>query len=231
MAVLIACSMLKLETESLFERYHIDIETVWMDKGLHTFPEKCRESLQMEIDRCRENETVLLAYSLCGNAVLGLKSGSRTLIIPKFDDCIRMLLSPPDRRGISISPRCLYFTEAWIDSDKYLFREFDGYITKYGDKTGSKVARKMIEGYKEACLVDTGVFDRGASKAILQKDAARWGLRYTERQGSKRVLEKLLLGEWDGEFCRIGPNRTVDYRDFEDRTRCIDPDGRSADDE
>jgi hypothetical protein len=221
--------MLKQEIESLIKRLDIDIPTVWMEKGLHSFPDQCRESLQKEIDRCGENETVLLAYSLCGNAALGLRAGGRTLVIPKFDDCIRMLLSAQKNREIPANPRCLYFTEAWIDSDKYLFRELDGYVEKYGDKTGSKVAAKMIEGYREACLIDTGVFDRKKCGAILQDDAARWGLRYAERQGSKRVLEKLLLGEWDEEFCRIGPGRTVEYRDFEDRARCIDPDGRLAD--
>jgi hypothetical protein len=218
--------MLKKELESLIRRHDIHIPTVWMDKGLHTFPEKCRKSLQSEIDRCGEDETVLLAYSLCGNAVLGLRTGGRTLVIPKFDDCIRMLLSEQGKSEIHVDPRCLYFTEAWIDSDRYLFRELDGYLKKYGDKNGSRIASMMIENYREVCLVDTGVFVREKNGENLRNDADRWGLKYTERKGSKRVLEKLLLGEWDGEFCRVGPDRTVEYRDFEDRARSVDPDGR-----
>jgi hypothetical protein len=43
-------------------------------------------------------------------------------------------------------------------------------------------------------------------------------LRYAEKTGSKRVLEKLLLGEWDSILTdRAG--RTVEYRDFEDKPR------------
>jgi hypothetical protein len=52
MAVLIACSMLKQEIESLIKRLDIDIPTVWMEKGLHSFVDQCRESLQNEIDGC-----------------------------------------------------------------------------------------------------------------------------------------------------------------------------------
>ena len=138
MPVLIACSMLKKEIECLISQHRLQIQTVWMEKGLHEYPEKCRESLQKEIDLCGEQETVLLAYGLCGNATLGLRSGNRSLVIPKFDDCIRMLLSREGQRAIRINPHCLYFTDAWVDSDKFLFRELDGYRETYGRRRGGK---------------------------------------------------------------------------------------------
>jgi hypothetical protein len=223
MPVLIACSMLEKEIKSLMERHKLNIPTVWMEKGLHEYPEKLRKSLQTEIDRRDGNETVLLSYGLCGNAVLGLKRGTRTLVSPKFDDCIRMLLSEPEREQIVVNPRCLYFTEAWISSDKFLFDELDSYFRTYGDKKGKRLAREMIKSYTDVCLIDTGLYDAAEYGAALRERAGGWDLRYGERRGSTQVLEKLLLGDWDEEFCLIGPGRTVELRDFEDRKRCVDP--------
>ncbi len=222
MPVLIACSMLRRELEFLIRKHDLSLRTVWMEKGLHEYPQKCRESLQREIDACGEGEQVLLAYGLCGNATLGLHSGGRTLIIPKFDDCIRMLLAPDEPGEIPVDPRSLYFTEAWIDSEKFLFRDLDSYVDAYGEKRGMKIAGKMIGGYRRLCLIDSGDFYSAAAASRLREEAKKWGLEYGERAGSTRILEKLLLGKWDGEFCRIGPESTVDYSHFEDRARCAD---------
>ena len=82
----------------------------------------------------------------------------------------------------------------------------------------------MIQGYRQVCLVDTGVFDLAKTGSTLREAATRWGLDYTERPGSKRVLEKLLLGEWGDEFCQVGPDRIVEYQDFEERVSCVDCD-------
>ena len=81
----------------------------------------------------------------------------------------------------------------------------------------------MIHGYNQLCMVDSGVFDTEKTGARLRQEASRWGLEYTERPGSKRILEKLLSGDWNSEeFCRIGPDRTVEYRDFEGRVPCVE---------
>ncbi|NTV90100.1 MAG: DUF1638 domain-containing protein, partial [Clostridiales bacterium] len=89
--VLIACSMLRSEIEKAMADSGLDVSVIWLEKGLHDKPEKLRAALQEQIDGQQDKAVILLGYCLCGNAALGLQSEKATLVIPKFDDCIRML--------------------------------------------------------------------------------------------------------------------------------------------
>ena len=64
-----------------------------LDFGLHTNPKSLKRALQNAINSSAPDiETILLGYGLCSQAVVGLRSGSRTLIIPRVDDCIAIFL-------------------------------------------------------------------------------------------------------------------------------------------
>ena len=64
-----------------------------LEFGLHTNPDKLREALQKAIDNSEPNvDTIILGYGLCSLAVAGLKSDTKTLIVPKIDDCIGIFL-------------------------------------------------------------------------------------------------------------------------------------------
>ncbi|MEG0494714.1 MAG: DUF1638 domain-containing protein, partial [Eubacterium sp.] len=73
----------------------IEIETIWMSNTLHTYPEKLRDALQEEIDKVEGKDVneLLFAYGNCGNGLVGLKSKTATMIIPKYGDCIDIFLN------------------------------------------------------------------------------------------------------------------------------------------
>ena len=221
-SVIIACSMLEGEVKIIAGKYGNRIPIVWMEKSLHEEPEKLRTALQEEIDKYQEKEWIILIYALCGNAVLGLSSPKASLVIPKFDDCIRMLLSMNEGCPIENNPRCLYFTDSWVDSERFILKDANKYIEKYGEKKGKKILKIMLANYTDLKLIDSGAYDLEETAVEMRKTACALGLAYGEAKGTMRVLDKLFAGQWDEEFCVITPGETVGERHFEDRARCVE---------
>ena len=86
-------------------------------------PPKLRDTLQAQLNALPEDcELILFAMAYCGGAMDGLTSKTARLAAPRFDDCIRLLLSlePEIRNGAD--SRSLYFNRQWLDSDRYFFR-------------------------------------------------------------------------------------------------------------
>lgn len=228
-SVIIACSMLEGEIKISAEKSGNKIPIIWMEKSLHEEPEKLRAALQEEIDKHQDKQWIFLIYALCGNAVLGLKSPKTTLVIPKFDDCIRMLLSMKPGCPIENNPRCLYFTDSWVDSERFILKDANKYIEKYGEKKGRKILKIMLANYTDLKLIDSGAYDVRTTAVEMQKTACALELAYGETKGTMRVLDKLFAGQWDGEFCVINPGETVAEKHFEGRPRCVEgvDDGRT----
>lgn len=213
--LLIACGMLRDELELAMARTGRAPETVWLDKGLHDSPGILRAAVQEEIDRregtCR---LILLGMAYCGGALDGVGSRTAVVAVPKFDDCVRLLLAlEPENRHLGDS-RSLYFTRQWMISDRYIVREMEGYRRTYGEKKAAKIQRAMLSGYRWLRLVDTGGYDLASCEETAQSDAASLGLAYSRQQGTVRALEKLLLHEFDGEFCLAAPGERITQRHF-----------------
>ena len=73
--ILIACSMLEDEIQHIMGEEHLTYPVVWMERGLHEFPEKLHTQLQEEIVLLeRDYDTIILGYCRCGNVWRGLMS-------------------------------------------------------------------------------------------------------------------------------------------------------------
>ena len=98
-AVLLACQMLEDEIQRAVQRTGAQMPIVWVDAGLHEYPDRLREELQRQIALLEQDyDTILLGFCLCGNALHGVRAARARLIAPRFDDCIRMLSAPPRGR-------------------------------------------------------------------------------------------------------------------------------------
>src|ERR1035437_10015458 len=92
-----------------------------LEFGLHSDPEKLRKALQSAIDLSGPAaETILLGYGLCSRAVTGLKSATRTLVIPKIDDCIGIFLGSSEEYNAQHrnEPATFNKTKGWIEAGK-----------------------------------------------------------------------------------------------------------------
>ena len=215
---LIACEMLRDELELAMEHTGIRPPVVWIEKGLHDSPQKLHETLQSRIlqvpEDCRQ---ILLAMAFCGGAVEGLVSETASLAIPRFDDCIRMLLSLEPGQWNAADPRTLYFTRQWMESDRYLPRDLDRYIRRYGEKRAKAMQKVLLAHYRRYCLVDTGAFDVASLEPGARRDAARLELSCAVEPGSVRILEKLLLQSFDEEFYVTSPGQKLTREQFLER--------------
>ena len=66
----------------------------WLEMGLHYHADRMRTSIQEAVDRLEADPavtTVLLAYGLCGNGVVGIRTRRCRLVLPRAHDCISIL--------------------------------------------------------------------------------------------------------------------------------------------
>lgn len=213
--VLIACETIRDEVQLAKENTGVECETVWMSNLLHDSPERLKNALQEEINRVESDyEEILFAYGNCGNGLLGLKSEKATIIIPRYGDCIDMLLAQKNNLE-RIRTNTYFLTAGWLRGEKTLDREYEHNVQKYGEKRARKVMNIMFRHYRHLMLIDTGAYQVADSLPRVKDIAELIGLEVIVDQGTISPLEKLILGQWDEHFCAVSPGRATNHADFE----------------
>ncbi|MGL6198475.1 MAG: DUF1638 domain-containing protein [Lachnospiraceae bacterium] len=206
--------MMEDEVTMALEKTGATLPVVWMERGLHDVPAKLRSALQEEIDKWQHVSHILLAYGLCGNGTEGLTGHNAALVVPRFDDCLRILLAKhPDDPPAALGT-CYYLTSGWINSDEFILSQFKRYQQKYGPKKADYIIRTMFTHYTGIRLIETGAYklEDYRSKA---NEVAQWlNLELDVCSGCTRVLEKLVAGNWDEEFCILPPHSTLTEEHF-----------------
>lgn len=207
--VVIACAMLRDEIEHAMDQTNKHFEIVWIDKGLHEYPQRLHDELQKKIDQNQNKAFILLAFCLCGNAVLGLKSGKAAMMIPRFDDCIHMMMAHGPGKKPEIDVGSLYYTRGWLDSERFIWRDYESYIKKYGQKKADFIIKTMLANYSGLKLIDTGAYEVAGCMGLAKDTAKQLGLAFELACGTDRILHGLLEGKNEGEYVMIKPGETV----------------------
>ena len=89
--VIVTCKVLAAALERVMP---VDLaqEVRFLDYGLHRVPVKLTQAVQEALDEISEPSLIVLGYGLCGNGLRGIRAGAHTLLIPRTDDCIAILL-------------------------------------------------------------------------------------------------------------------------------------------
>ena len=113
--VIIACRVMQEHLQKLLPQ---DTSVTYMDITLHNTPMKLAAALQAEIDSIAQPSTVIVGYGLCGNGLLGVKSGPHTLIVPRTHDCVAIFLGSHQRyvQRFFANPNTYYLTRGWLDA-------------------------------------------------------------------------------------------------------------------
>lgn len=188
-----------------------------LDFGLHTDPKSLKISLQNAINSSAPDiETILLGYGLCSLAVVGLRSGNRTLIIPRVDDCIAIFLGSTAeyQKQHHIVPGTYYLTKGWIESGDTPFSEYDILVKHYGEQTAQRIINQILKNYTRLVFINTGNNKLEYYREHARSMAERFNLRYEEIQGSDVIIKKMLYGPWNDEFVIIPPGKTISFFDF-----------------
>jgi hypothetical protein len=188
-----------------------------LDFGLHVKPEELKTSLQQSIDQISpSNQNIIVGYGLCSQAVVGLKSASSTLVIPKVDDCIAIFLGSERayRYQQKNEPGTYYLTKGFLKTKSTPFDEFDDLIKKYGQEKASRLFGQLIKNYKRLAFIHTGPKDLEPYRLQAGTIADRFGLHFEDLTGSDRLIKKMIFGPWDDDFILVKPGGTVSLADF-----------------
>lgn len=207
--LLIGCDVLKNQINKLGAN---DIDFVYLEQQLHRSPEKLRENLQNQLRESVQYETILFAYGLCCNALLGLQCApNQRLIIPKVDDCIALSLGSREKYFCEFNKNSgtYYFTCGWVDEGRDPYNEYLRCIEEYGEEDAKWIACETLKNYSRAVLIKTDESKDVSAKIYVQKFADFFELNYDEVEGDDRYLRKLVYGPWDDEFVIVQPGQTT----------------------
>jgi Protein of unknown function (DUF1638) len=203
----------------------VKVPATFMEYGFHRTPQLMTPALQEQVDGIAEPSTVIVGYGLCGNGLVGLKARQHTLIVPRADDCITILLGSYRRymEEFSAEPGTYYLTKGWLESGSHPLKEYREYLEKYDDETAAWLIDEQYKNYKRVVLVAPNQEEleayREQAREVADFCAARWGYRYEERIGSEDFVGKLLqlgpqLGASTDDFLVIPPGGEIKQEMF-----------------
>ncbi len=194
--VFIACQVLQDMLERLLPEA-LSRQVTFMDYGLHSVPQKMTGMLQQAIDAIDEPSLIVLGYGLCGNGLKELQAKKHTLLVPRTDDCIAILLGSYQAyiREFQAVPGTYYLTKGWLESGSNPLQEYEEYVPRYGAERAMWVMDQQYQNYKRLALVTHSQADMQKYRPQAQEVARfceRWGMRYEEILGSDAYVRRLV---------------------------------------
>jgi hypothetical protein len=170
--------------------------TTFLDYGLHATPKKLKLAVQEQVDALPEPSLVLLGYGLCGNGLDKIHARQHTLLIPRTDDCIGVLLGSYQRyrEEFDSQPGTYYLTKGWLEAGSNPLQEYEQLVAKYGQAMADYIIDTQYKHYKRLALVAHTPEDlehyRDQAQLVAQF-CGRWGVSYAELLGSKEYVVRL----------------------------------------
>ncbi|UCG12080.1 MAG: DUF1638 domain-containing protein [Deltaproteobacteria bacterium] len=194
--VVIACRVLQDLLTPLIPE-DLAAQVTYTDYGLHRHPSRLNKTVQDAIDSINEPSLVVLGYGLCGDGLNGIRAGKHTLLIPRVDDCIALLLGSYQvyRREFDAVPGTYYLSKGWLESDDHPLKEYEEYVEKYGPKDAVFVMDMQYQHYERLVFVIHNHADLEKYRPLAQEVARyceRWGMRYEEILGSDAFMRRLV---------------------------------------
>ena len=192
----------------------------FLEYGYHRTPQLMTPALQAELDRVTEPSVFVIGYGLCGNGLAGLKAGRHTLIVPRADDCITLLLGSYQSyiQEFNAEPGTYYLTKGWLESGSHPLKEYHELLEKYDQETADWILDEQYRNYTRIVLVAPNQAEledcRPKAKEVAEFCEQRWGFRYEERLGSDEFVKKLVtvahkLKESTEDFLVIPPGGEI----------------------
>ena len=207
--LIIACQMISDELNLAISRTGVDYPVIWIESRFHEQPDQLRARLQDVINRISNVQYIVLAFGYCGNALLGLEARKASLVIPRVDDCISLLLgSQALYHKFSNEVGTYFLTGGWLKYENGILNEFGRNIQRYGQARAYEISKVMLAHYSRLVLIDTGAYDIDVCLEKVQRLAGILGIAYEVIPGSGELLTKLLEGPWH-DFSIIPPGSSV----------------------
>jgi hypothetical protein len=210
-AHIVACKTLAPEIELVMRRRGIDVPITFVESGKHVWPDKLRNCIQESIDSVPAGRTILLVFGFCGNSMVGVKSRSHILVMPRAADCIPIFLGSRKTRD-EYGIHTYFYTKGYLESEANIVRDYENVLEKYGQKRSLRVVQEMMKHYENIAIIDTGAFDPGEIKEKVAPVADLINVSVSVVPGNLRLVDALLMGDWrDDEFFVIPSESEVSF--------------------
>jgi len=168
----------------------------FLDYGLHRIPRNLNTKIQDLIDSLPEPSLVVLGYGLCGNGMNGIRAGAHTLLIPRADDCIAILLGSyrAYRQEFDANPGTYYLSKGWLESGSNPLSEYQEYLKKYGAEKADWIIDQQYQNYKRLVFIahNQEELARYRPQALeVARFCQRWNMQYEEIIGSDSYVNRL----------------------------------------
>jgi hypothetical protein len=220
--VIIACRVMQEHLQRLLPPH---MPVTYMDIGLHNTPKKLAAALQAEIVAISEPSNVIVGYGLCGNGLVGVKSGPHTLIVPRTHDCVAIFLGSQQRymQRFFANPNTYYLTRGWLEAKDEPLQDYLDYVRDYGEEDADYLVEMKYRHYRKLTMVGYSQQEldeyRPMALRVAEFCASRWNMEYEEIIGSTALLEALLdmpgnLDAGNAEFVVLKPGGEIQAEMF-----------------
>jgi len=194
--IIIACNVFQGLLEPYIPDGHVR-QVQYLEYGLHQIPKNLKIAIQEQIDQIETPSLIILGYGLCGNGLDGINSGMHTLLIPRTDDCIAILLGSYQayRREFDSMPGTYYLSKGWLESGSNPLEEYGELVIKYGEEKAKWLMDYQYRNYKRLALVAHTQDDLEKYRQRAQEVAeycSQWGMQYCELLGSEEYVKGLM---------------------------------------
>ena len=210
--VVIACETLKNELNLAMDQTGVSYPVIWIESGLHEFPDKLRARLQEVIDDL-EPGTALLAFGFCGNSMVGVNTPHARLILPRVADCMPLFLGSVEKRE-QMGSKTYFFTGGYLESERNLAVEYEEYLGRYDPETAAWLMQEMMKHYERFAVIDTGAYEVEPVTRKISTVAELLELPVEIVPGDMGFFCELLRGPWpDERFLTVEPGGSITLED------------------
>ena len=217
--VILACTSLVPFVAAAQTREGTCFRVVEIDRDFHSEPATMKEQLAHVISELpQEIETVLVAMGFCGGAWDHVVA-PRRLVIPRFDDCVSLLLNTNDTYHANLKePGHLYLYEN--DPEAFsalgLMRSDAASSPEFASISQEDLFHYWFDNYHTMDIIDTGLNDCYSEEYVIaaQAEADKIDAALGYAQGSNHTLEKLVSGRWDEQFLVAQPGELIRHGNF-----------------
>ena len=223
-AAVVACQVMQPPLTRLLPA-PLQARAVYMDYGLHRTPELMRQRLQETLAQVRPARRLLLGYGRCGNGLDGLCAGRHTLIVPRVDDCIAVLLGSRRayQRQFAAEPGTYYLSSGWLEAGAHPLQEYREYANTYGQAEADWIMDAQYRHYRRLAFIahSRDELDRYRPQALaVARYCRRWQMRYEEVMGSERFFQRMIAmianpQADDDAFIVVPPGGRIGQAQFE----------------
>ena len=221
--VILACRVFQNWLENLLPD-ELSESITFFDYALHRVPKNLRQTIQESINSIEQPSLIILGYGLCGNGLHDIHAGKHTLLIPRTDDCIAIIMGSYQmyRREFDNEPATYYLSKGWLEGGSTPLQEHQELVEKFGETKADWLMDYQFHNYKRLALIvqDTQELEiyRPAAQEVARY-CERWGIRYEELIGSDAMLVRLVeiaanLDQADDDFIVLPPGGVLTQDKF-----------------